>query len=522
MIRRLSDLIVDEYPDKSNAEKIKMVYENVESYDDEFTDEIKKQRGEYETNKAFGDVKDKLDFNPLESEINLIHDFHDSPAGRLLDFVHKHSSVGYNLRLDSSTYQLPIVDFYTGIRLVFIDTDEASQMKIHVGFEKKNVPFKYKNFSKNYTTYFVYGDQIRFKKKATQSALIKIVGGLPEERRINLTELGYQTSYTTDTEFYGAFNKKYNVNPGQRTKSGTPGNILTVLAYIPKKYKRKKSITEMWQDQMFNSKAKMLEDNDILGVCSLKYIARKSPRYPNIIEYFVTEYIENPASEIADGLSLALASLYKEHQTKYPKLNIQIYVEYDSTTLPSPSMYKALCEKNKQNIYDFMILVTPNNVTNDYVHKLFGLPVNNYTFIKNPSIKQIEHDSDRHRIDMRIFQSVQTLSSIYGKEIRELGIQGSIQYDDGKKTLIQYLGLMECKQPNVITALVNPILMTKLQFLALSLNNMKLDNGLQNNKQNAQMNNMFNTWMNTDNNASPDLMQATMMGNNMFNYGQKF
>lgn len=441
-------------PQQPKAEVVKknnsIVDETNQKYEvdsnDEFDQLSKEEDQKYEASKVFGQVISDEPFCPYEDPTSTLEDFYQSDFGALIGIVSEKTGIPFTVRCDTSTLDIPIVDFPGGIRIVCVNLNEPGQLNLPESFDNY-VPHVYERDKSNMTKLFLYSDSVKFRFKATEKALTKRLlvanNTFDPARVVTLGADDKTIVYTTNPKTVNEFEKMYGLQA-----YGKPAIDRLLIIDILKDQKSEKD-----QDLvklLLNSKPSM-NDLNMHGVASIRWLTETS--VDGSVKYTITDYIEHGLTVIKDGLFMCLIALSKEHDQKYPGQPYSFEVEYDRSSLMSPSIQDWLEEGG--------LLKNP-----------FVQYEASYCWIKSPDDDVRISPQDEQRQDRRLF-GVMTMISRFGKTIRENGV--NVKDERQRRRFIKDLGYTRCEQPPIIKLTVNPMEVFAMEYNLKKFTMMKID-----------------------------------------------
>jgi Zn finger protein HypA/HybF involved in hydrogenase expression len=370
------------------------------------------------------------DFNELGDDEDLIAEFEESAMGKLINLVSEKTQVSKRLILNESSFQLPIVDFSTGVRVMCLDVNDESQMKSPLEIAN-TINFQWPlGDEKKYRRCYLYSDSVSLNNKkhfkATLKSLSKIVGRdtFDPRRIINIAD-NYMLFYVDDVKVIKDFEEENSTYPMGKPHTNKVAIIAMKYDGINNKKITIKDIFEYYNKSGFDMKKYNLH-----MVASARYIT--APKLAqNHIEYFITEYTEMTSSIIMDGFEHILGAILKEHNEKYPTVTYQINYEFDPSLMSSPSL---------EIYYD-------NG-------SFLQLGVGDETcYIRRPSYRRTVEDS--YRQDMKYF-TISTLSKRFSDEVRHSGY--NITIESQRNRFIDSLGFIKVYQPKMKKFLISPVM----------------------------------------------------------------
>lgn len=418
--------------------------------------EQKKEEREKWYNKKVFKREDEETINELIDDEDLYEEFNNSKLGILIKMVNKRTEIPYQIIISEQSYDIPIVDFNTGVRVVCIDANDEDQMRVPIDVEK-NVPFRF-NMTGNerirYRRLFLYSDSVNTPKrfKASLQALSKIVNRdkFDTRRIINITgkEAKYDLFYTDDKRVIDEFEEKNSPNAYGKPNTHKIGIIALRNAIERKQKYSTKDILDYFSKNSYKFDMKNL---NLYIILSARYIVQPNP-VTQTVTYTITDYVENGATIIKDGLDVIIAAIMKEHLINYPTYrNSNFVFEFDPASLPSPSL---------EILDDAGDLIPTTN--------MLGYST---CFIRKADFRKDFKDS--YRQDERYFTSAKTLSKKFELELKTSGL--NITFDRMREKFIESLGFVKFFQPKIKQFMINPLRVMKSQFDTTTIMMNKID-----------------------------------------------
>lgn len=493
------------------------------------------------SNKTIAKLNGKV--NPFEREKGLKDQFQETEMAKFISDLSSETEVKCNLILSNKTYELPVIDFESGLRIICADLEERSIPNVpfdelgnprHLPFtfynkeatseidENGNEVFKRK--PKKFNWVILFSDSVEARREATFAALVKYIN--PDKLayhgdRIKL-DGNLDIEYTTNDQFLRDFDVRYSPFPSSKPKTGQLGVIATwrstkqsttrdVLRF-------QNSVNGLINVANLDSLA---DENQQYMVASIRYIERYN-KESNRVTYTITEYVEIGSCFIADGLTQCIRGLLKEYTRKYPEISNTapfIVVECDPNNFTSPSI---------KNYVENRTLVPVNDAMRQMMYgsafKKSGIEQYlRYSYLRRPEYRTKASDNYRH--DMRMF-STGTLIRTMADEIKQAGIANTIRDNDVKNRFIANMGYVKSKQGEIKEMFVNQSMITSLLYdykTAMFRKHIDADGNMYQKTQlvtdstsgiginNIYTNpNLINRYQNILNNGSPEAKQAMM------------
>jgi hypothetical protein len=400
-------------------------------------EERQSKEGKWWESRVFLSPED-AQINEFVDEESLFANFWESEMGKCIKMVADITDATYSLKIDEETWELPLVDFNTGVRVMCIDVDDETQLKVPTDLET-SVKFGF-DLPKGrfYKKVFLYSDSVKANKyrfKATVKALVKIINCETfDPRRIVKLEDNYALFYIDSKPIIKEFemhNSTYVSGKPMTQQLGLVAMRNTIEKQ--KKFTSKDILNYLQQSETFD-----LKNFNMYMIGSVRYIEMVDQQ-SQAVEYLVTDYTELGASIILDGFEHLLGAIIKCHYNKYPAFSYTITYEFDPSSMPSPSL-ETFYDKN-----DFIPLGSYPDDMGCYMRKI------QYRF----------NSEDNARQDSRMF-TISTLSKRFAHEIQNSGFD--IRYAQQRNKFIDQLGFTKCFQPKVKKYMIDPIRCFNIQW----------------------------------------------------------
>ena len=418
--------------------------------------------------------------NPFERERGLKEQFQNTDMAKFISDLSGESEVKCNLILNAKTYEIPVIDFETGIRVICADLSEGSITNVpfaelgnpkyipftfynQVATEDENRTFKKR--PKDFSWVILFSDSVAERHDATFWALMKYIN--PSKlayngQRIQL-EGNLDFEYTTYDQFLRDFDVRCSPCPGGKPRTGQLG----IFAQWRSSTKSTARDVIKFQ-QMVNGMTNIATLNSVedetgeFMAASIKYIERYNKESNRVI-YTITEYVENVNCLIADGLAQCVRALLKEYMMNpnYAHIrNIEPYiiVECDPNNFTSPSIKNYVERGSLLPMNDTMRQIIggstfrPGKGVEQYLR---------YSYVRRPEYRTKDSDSLRH--DMRMF-SAGTLIRTMTDEIKRAGIQNTIRDPDVKNRFIANMGYVKSRQAEIKEMFMDQTAVTSLLY----------------------------------------------------------
>lgn len=421
--------------------------------------EREKQNSEEIKGNVFEDVV--IDKNPFVEDVTLIEEFYKKEVGKFLTELVEHMDehgVTHALVIDPKTYEIPVVDFSSGYRVIFHDLNYVPSLNIPFGMFER-LPFTYKQFRNDYKTMIVYSDSIKYRKYATIRNLRKVIdpAGLQYgDKRLTIGDK-FDTYYTKNSQLLNDFEERYSPYPYIKPKSseGRLGVIVKYKSEQETEASRSKKIMDLIANMQYGIKTidsdNLTRDYDMFIVASVKWIYLEN-RETGKITYTITNYTEITTSYINDGLYLAILAIVKEHYNKYGTLaNMIMYLERDPTTYTNLGSYVEhgsliVLDQFKKMIFEG----ASRPISSVYLNKCY---------IRLPNHRNAEKQEDYMRQDIRLF-SGNALSNMMARQIAESRVD--IRDPAMRIEFIRSLGYVEINIPPIQEYFVSPHMITSM------------------------------------------------------------
>ncbi len=416
------------------------------THEDPLRSHIKKDQEEFAKkwyNKKVFKGEDEEVINEFVDEDDLYEDFNNSKLGQCMRMVEKRTNVLCQTLINEETYDIPIIDFNTGVRVVCLDVNNESQLKVPVEFEKQ-VPFRFNmtgHEKVKYRRVFLYSDSVQTprKFKASMQCLSKIINRdhFDHRRIISLSgnDAKYALFYTDDQRIIHEFEDLNSPN-----SYGKPNTHQIGIIALRNTIEKKQQFTSKDILNYFNKTSYRfdMKNFNLYMVITSRYIA-----IPNmttqIVDYTITDYTENAATMIKDGINMIIGAILKEHRINYPTYKANFIFEFDPASLPSPTL----------EILDDNGDLIPFN----------DMSTHSICYVRKPEYRV--NTQDGFRQDERLF-GIKTLSKRFEVELKRSGL--NITYDRMKEKFIESLGFFKYYHPKIKKFYISPIKTATLEF----------------------------------------------------------
>lgn len=401
---------------------------------DEKNDELKHKW--YNTRVYAASEYEDMYFNELGDEENLVEEFFNSPTGKLITKVRELTEVEIMLSLNDETFQLPIVDFSTGVRAICLRVDDESQMKTPL-HQLINYPFQFdlRDKKEGIRKVFIYSDSVDSsdkKFKATLKSLVKIVGRdtFDPRRIVNIGD-NYMLFYVTDKKIIDDFELENSTYPMGKPCNKSIAIIAMKTDSFNKKLKPKDIISILSKDNFDMRKY------NLYMVASARYIENLNTK-TGIVEYRITDYLEMTSSIILDGFEHIVGAILKEHAETHLGLNYNFTYEFDPSLMSSPSL---------ERYYDNSEMMP------------IGEHGNQFCYVRKHNYRRSVEDT--YRQDSKLF-TTRTLGVRFRDDIKVSPY--NITIESQKNRFIESMGFEKVYQPSPKVFMLSPIFTTKLSI----------------------------------------------------------
>lgn len=405
--------------------------------------------------------------NPFEREISLKQEFEETVFADFIKELSNKTGVDYKLILDERSYEIPVVDFENGTRIICSNLDEPGLANVKYEWLNR-VPFSWKEDvaeddgtgrlrrkPKSFRWVVLFSDSIEFAKDATFSALIKYINPsvLAYDGKKIVLQDNLIIQYTKNQQYLRDFDKRNSTFPSKKPATGSIGIIARWNS--TSKATARDVLKLRMQMEGHNTNVNNLDtlasDYSEYMAASIKYVEHMNPETNRVI-YTITEYVEVGSSIIADGFAQCVRALLKEYFKKYPQLigvTPYIIVEIDPNTFPSPALQSyidrgTLCKMDNS----YKLIVEGSKANLNAVDKSLR-----YSYIRRPEYRQ-GSNLDRMRQDRRMFNAG-TLIVRMSNEIKQAGLSNTIRNPEVRKAFIENMGYIEATQAEIKQYFVN-------------------------------------------------------------------
>ena len=406
--------------------------------------------------------------NPFEREKSLTQEFEETVFYDFIEQLSAQTDVPYKLILNENSYEIPVIDFESGIRIICSNLDDSDLFNVKYEWINPRVPFSFFNETaeddgtgtlkrkrKKYKWLVLFSDSVTYAKEATFEALVKYIN--PEilaykGKRIVLQD-NFIFQYTKNDQYIRDFDRRYSTFPSRKPSNGHVGIIArwTSSAQATTKDVLKFRMQMENKNSKVNNLDSLASDYNEFMVASIKYIESFNTETNRVI-YTITEYVEVGSSIVADGFNQCLRALLKEYLIKYPQFSTiapYIVVDIDNNLFPSPSIATCierglLCKLD--NTYRSIIEGT-RYVQNGVNREL------RYSYVRRPEYRGSK-DIDYMRQDKRMFNTGSLITRM-ADEIKQAGLANTIRQPEVRNQFIQNMGYVEATQVEIKQYFVN-------------------------------------------------------------------
>lgn len=405
--------------------------------------------------------------NPFEREISLKQEFEETVFADFIKELSNKTGIDYKLILDERSYEIPVVDFENGTRIICSNLDEPGLANVKYEWLNR-VPFSWKEEiaeddgngrlrrkPKSFKWVVLFSDSIEFAKDATFSALIKYINPsiLAYDGKKIVLQDNLIIQYTKNQQYLRDFDKRNSTFPSKKPATGSIGIIArwNSTSKATAKDVLKLRMQMEGRGNNVNNLDTLASDYNEYMAASIKYVEHLNPETNRVI-YTITEYVEVGSSIIADGFAQCVRALLKEYFKKYPQLMgipPYIIVEIDPNAFPSPALQSyiergTLCKMDNS----YKLIVEGSKANLNAVDKSLK-----YSYIRRPEYRQ-GSNLDRMRQDRRMFNAG-TLIVRMSNEIKQAGLSNTIRNPEVRKAFIENMGYIEATQAEIKQYFVN-------------------------------------------------------------------
>jgi hypothetical protein len=450
-----SEIVIEKESVKHEAKDNKNINDETETNHKDFIkDESKKV---YENDKkwynnpvVFSDEDDG--FNEFMDEVDLIAEFKESDLGKVIYDVCKRTNVKAQFTINEDTFEIPVVDFESGVRIVCIDCTKIGQMKVNLALMERTLEFGYPlPKGETYRRLYLYSDALTSKPriKATIKNLIKVVNRDKfDGRRIRTLAGNYTLFYTDSIPVIRAFEDENSSYPQGKPCSKEIG----IIALRPRSGKHEEFTAKDFMNYLNKNYKMDMKNHNLYMVASARYIVIPDPK-SRTVKYQITDYCELSDTILKDGLDHIIGAIIKEHKmnntvkdprflgTNFADFDYRFEFEFDPSVIPSPSL---------EIWYDEGGLFRFPDSFEDGQGKCY---------IRVPEYRT--NQTDGYRKDPRLFLPL-PFSKMFKADIEKNGV--NVLNDNARRKFIEQLGFVESYYPRMKRFVLNPVNTMKLEF----------------------------------------------------------
>ena len=400
---------------------------------------------------VFSEDEDE-NFNELMDEVDLINEFKESDLGKVIYDVCKRTGLNAKITISEDTFEIPVVDFESGMRVICIDCNKVGQMKVQLAIMERQVKFGYSlPKGTKYGLAYLYSDCLTSKErtKATIKNLIKIVNKEKFDGRRIINLAGNYTLFYTDSipviRSFEAENSSY--------PQGKPcTKEIGIIALRHRSGKHEEFTAKDFMNYLNKNYKMDMKNHNLYMVATARYIVKPDPM-SKTVKYQITDYSELADSILMDGFDHIIGAIIKEHKlnntvkdprflgTDFSQYKYQFEYEFDPSTLPSPSLEIWWDNENFFKTFDSF---------EDGQGKCF---------IRVPEYRT--SSTDGYRKDPRLFLPI-PFSKLFKADIEKSGV--NVLNDNARRKFIEQLGFVESYYPRMKRFMLNPLKTMKLEF----------------------------------------------------------
>ena len=450
-----SEIIIEKESVKHEAKDNKNIDDETETNHKDFVkDESKKiyenDKKWYNNPVVFSDADDG--FNEFMDEVDLIAEFKESDLGKVIYDVCKRTNVKAQFTINEDTFEIPVVDFESGVRIVCIDCTKIGQMKVNLALMERTLEFGYPlPKGETYRRLYLYSDALTSKPriKATIKNLIKVVNRDNfDGRRIRTLAGNYTLFYTDSIPVIRAFEDENSSYPQGKPCSKEIG----IIALRPRSGKHEEFTAKDFMNYLNKNYKMDMKNHNLYMVASARYIVIPDPK-SRTVKYQITDYCELSDTILKDGLDHIIGAIIKEHKmnntvkdprylgTNFAEFDYRFEFEFDASAIPSPSL---------EIWYDEGGLFRFPDSFEDGQGKCY---------IRVPEYRT--NQTDGYRKDPRLFLPI-PFSKMFKADIEKNGV--NVLNDNARRKFIEQLGFVESYYPRMKRFVLNPINTMKLEF----------------------------------------------------------
>ena len=400
---------------------------------------------------VFSEDEDE-NFNELMDEVDLINEFKESDLGKVIYDVCKRTGLNAKFTISEDTFEIPVVDFESGMRVICIDCNKVGQMKVQLAIMERQVEFGYPlPKGTKYGLAYLYSDCLTSNErtKATIKNLIKIVNKEKFDGRRIINLAGNYTLFYTDSipviRSFEAENSSY--------PQGKPcTKEIGIIALRHRSGKHEEFTAKDFMNYLNKNYKMDMKNHNLYMVATARYIVKPDPM-SKTVKYQITDYSELADSILMDGFDHIIGAIIKEHKlnntvkdprflgTDFSQYKYQFEYEFDPSTLPSPSLEIWWDNENFFKTFDSF---------EDGQGKCF---------IRVPEYRT--NSTDGYRKDPRLFLPI-PFSKLFKADIEKSGV--NVLNDNARRKFIEQLGFVESYYPRMKRFMLNPLKTMKLEF----------------------------------------------------------
>lgn len=405
-------------------------------------------------------------FNELMDEVDLIEEFKNSDLGKAIYEIAKRTNIPAAYTINEDTFELPVVDFQSGVRIICVDCNKVGQMKVNITLMERKIKFNYDlPKGQKYRLIYLYSDCLTTKErtKATIKNIIKIVNRDNFDGRRILTLAGnYTLFYTDNIPVIRSFEAENSSYPQGKPCSKEIG-IIALRHKTGRKEEQFKFTAKDFMNYLNKDYRMDMKNHNLYMVASARYVVMPEPANKTV-KYLITDYCELSDSILKDGLDHIVGAIIKEHKsnntvkdprylgTNFAEYKYQFEFEFDPSTAPSPSL---------EIWYDGDGLFRIPDSFEDGQGKCY---------IRVPEYRT--NPTDGYRKDTRLFLPI-PFSKMFRADIEKAGVD--VTSEKNRRKFIEQLGFIEAFYPRTRHFLLNPINTMKLEFTSSIFGMSKVD-----------------------------------------------
>ena len=410
----------------------------------------------------FGDDNNE-NFNELMDEVDLINEFKESEMFRVISEVVKRTNVQAQYTINEDTFEIPVVDFESGVRVICVDCNKVAQMKVNLALMERQVSFSYDLSKKEgYRKVYFYSDSLSSKErtKATIKNLIKIVNrDRFDGRRIITLGGNYTLFYTDSIPVIRSFEDENSSYPQGKPCTKEIG----IIALRHKSGKHEQFTAKDFMNYLNKNYKMDMKNHNLYMVATARYIVKPEANRKTV-KYLITDYCELADSILKDGLDHIIGAIMKEHNLNntvkdprylgenFAEYKAEFEFEFDSSALPSPSLE---IWSDNGGLFRF-----PDSFEDGQ----------GKCYIRMPEYRA--NQTDGFRKDPRLFLPL-PFSKLFRADIEKAGV--NVLNDNARRKFIEQLGFVESYYPRMKRFILNPVKVMNVQFSSSVLTMSKVD-----------------------------------------------